>query len=125
VIDTNGVIFWTPAAGQVPSTNLFTTRVTDSNPWATNEQQLSATNSFTVLVAPRPAISSFSVSDGAVTLVWDAVSGRTYRLQYADSLTETNWSHVLPDITATTSTATATLGVGTGSQRFYRVVVLP
>src|SRR5205823_5559206 len=36
VIDTNGIIVWTPAAAQVPSTNVFTTIVTDSNPWAIN-----------------------------------------------------------------------------------------
>ena len=50
VIDTNGVITWTPVAGQVPSTNVITTVVTDYNPWAINAQSLSATNSFTVTV---------------------------------------------------------------------------
>ena len=49
-IDTNGVIAWTPAPTQIPSTNLFVTVVTDSNPWAVNSQNLSATNSFTVIV---------------------------------------------------------------------------
>ena len=37
-------------AAQVPSANIFTTVVTDSNPWAVNAQHLSATNSFTVVV---------------------------------------------------------------------------
>lgn len=50
VIDTNGVISWTPVIAQVPSTNVFTTVVTDSNPWAVNAQHLSATNTFTVVV---------------------------------------------------------------------------
>jgi hypothetical protein len=50
MIDTNGVITWTPMVAQVPSTNLFTTVVTDNNPAAVNSQQLSATNSFTVTV---------------------------------------------------------------------------
>jgi hypothetical protein len=49
-IDINGVITWTPTAGQVPSTNVFTTVVTDFNPWAVNSQSLSATNSFSVTV---------------------------------------------------------------------------
>ncbi|HWX19055.1 MAG TPA: Ig-like domain-containing protein, partial [Candidatus Binatia bacterium] len=49
-IDTNGVITWTPVVAQVPSTNVFTTVVTDYNPWAFNAQHLSATNSFTVVV---------------------------------------------------------------------------
>jgi len=34
VIDVNGIITWTPMAAQAPSTNLFTTVVTDYNPWA-------------------------------------------------------------------------------------------
>ena len=38
------------SAAQIPSTYLFTTVVTDSNPWAVNAQHLSATNSFTVVV---------------------------------------------------------------------------
>jgi len=55
VIDTNGVICWVPSPSQVPSTNIFTTVVTDYNPWAVNAQHLSVTNSFQVIVAPVPA----------------------------------------------------------------------
>jgi hypothetical protein len=50
VIDTRGVITWTPPPDQVPSTNTFTTVVTDYNPAAANAQHLSATNSFIVTV---------------------------------------------------------------------------
>jgi hypothetical protein len=49
-IDTNGVISWTPVTSQVPSTNIITTVVTDTNPAAINAKSLSATNSFTVVV---------------------------------------------------------------------------
>jgi hypothetical protein len=45
VIGTNGVIAWTPTAGQAPSTNLVRTVVTDNG-----TPPLSATNSFTVVV---------------------------------------------------------------------------
>src|SRR5262249_11334198 len=51
-IDANGMINWTPVIAQVPSTNVFTTVVTDFNPWAVNPQHLSATNSFIVVVNP-------------------------------------------------------------------------
>jgi hypothetical protein len=50
VIDTNGVITWTPTMAQVPGTNVFTTVVTDFNPWAVDFQQLTATNMFVVMV---------------------------------------------------------------------------
>ncbi len=49
VIGTNGVIAWTPTAGQVPSTNTFTTKVTDNG-----SPPLSATNTFTVTVLVPP-----------------------------------------------------------------------
>jgi autotransporter-associated beta strand protein len=45
VIDTNGIITWTPTEAQGPSTNIFTTAVTDSG-----TPPLSATNSFMVMV---------------------------------------------------------------------------
>jgi len=47
---TNGVLTWIPTEAQGPSTNTITVRVTDTNPDAVNEKQLSATNSFTVVV---------------------------------------------------------------------------
>jgi hypothetical protein len=43
-IDANGIITWTPAIGQFPSTNVFTTIVTDNS-----VPPVSATNSFTVV----------------------------------------------------------------------------
>jgi hypothetical protein len=49
-ISTNGIITWTPTGSQVPSTNLFTTVVTNSDPFDTVNPQLTATNSFTVTV---------------------------------------------------------------------------
>jgi len=50
VIDTNGVITWTPTEAQGPSTNTFTTVVTDTNMWAVNTQSFTVTNTFTVVV---------------------------------------------------------------------------
>src|SRR5581483_6750057 len=49
VIDANGIIVWTPVVAQLPSTNVFTTVVSNFDPYAVNTQHLSATNSFTVV----------------------------------------------------------------------------
>ena len=54
VINASGVITWTPGAAEFPSTNIFTTVVTDTNALAVNTQMLSATNSFTVTVLASP-----------------------------------------------------------------------
>src|SRR5208282_3702671 len=50
VIDTNGIITWTPSEAQGPGVYLLTTVVTDTNAYALTNQSLSATNSFTVTV---------------------------------------------------------------------------
>jgi hypothetical protein len=49
-ISTDGIITWTPTEAQGPSTNIFTTVVTDTNLAAVNPQNLTATNTFTVFV---------------------------------------------------------------------------
>jgi hypothetical protein len=49
-IDTNGVISWTPVPAQIGTNYLFTTVVTDTNPWAVNQQSFSVTNFFNVYV---------------------------------------------------------------------------
>jgi large repetitive protein len=62
-IDANGVITWTPVVAQVPSTNTFTTVVTNFNPYALVNQRLTATNSFVVTVAAvhnGPSLSALS-----------------------------------------------------------------
>jgi hypothetical protein len=55
VIDTNGVITWVPTLADIGTNYLFTTIVTDTNPWAINATSLSATNSFYVYV-PAPLV---------------------------------------------------------------------
>ena len=45
-----GVIDWTPDEFQGPGDYTVSIRVTDFNPWAVNQQSLSATNSFTIHV---------------------------------------------------------------------------
>ena len=127
-IDTNGVIRWTPSVGQVPGVYPFTTVVTNSNPYDLVNPQLTATNSFTVTVqtvnAPQPVIQSIGVTNGIVTVVWTAQATHVYRLQFNGTLDPTNWSAVVPDVTATGSTATNTDNVGASTQRFYRILVV-
>ncbi len=125
-ISSSGLITWSPSPSQIPSTNVFTTVVTDYNPWAVVNQHLSATNSFTVEVVNSgtiPVILSITLSNSVANVTWTAVSGRSYRLQARD-LSSTNWVDVPPDVTANSSTASATDSV-TGSPRFYRVLLLP
>jgi hypothetical protein len=128
VIDTNGIITWTPTAQQAPSVVTFTTIVTDTNQFALFNNQLSDTNSFTVTVQAAttpPTILSISVANGSALITWTSVAKQTYRLQYKDDVLATNWQSVVPDITATGSTTTATNATGGASQQYYRVLMLP
>jgi uncharacterized repeat protein (TIGR03803 family) len=81
VIDTNGIVIWTPTALQSGSTNLITTVVTNRNPFDTVNPQLAATNTFTVVVSPAvpPTITSqptnATVLVGVTTNFGVAVSG--------------------------------------------------
>jgi hypothetical protein len=125
LIDSNGVITWTPVSAQVGTTNLFITVVTDDG-----LPPLSATNSFEVIVNPAPVIpppviQSITISNGIAVVTWGSVSSGIYRLQYIEDLGGTNWTDVLPDVQATGSTATATNATGNSTQQFYRIMVVP
>ena len=50
VISSNGIITWMPGQNQSPGTNTIVTVVTNSDPLDTVNPQLTATNSFTVVV---------------------------------------------------------------------------
>jgi hypothetical protein len=129
-IDANGIFTWTPSQNQSPSTNTITTVVTNFNPYDLVNPQLSATNSFAVIVnasavVPPPVIQSISVSHGIVTITWSAVAGHSYMLERKDDLDGTGWNKVPPAAPAAGTTATATDVVGGALQRFYRVVLQP
>jgi hypothetical protein len=122
-INTNGVITWTPTWAQRSTTNTIRTVVTDNR-----EPPLSATNSFTVLVETNPPtvkIRSINVTNGIAIATWDSMANQTYRLQYQDTLCETNWQDVTPDAIATGLTTNGTNFVGDTVQRFYRVMWVP
>jgi hypothetical protein len=127
-VNPNGIIIWTPNTGQGPSTNTITTVVINSDAFDLVNPQLTATNSFTVIVtggSPLPVIQSISLTNGIVTIKWSAVSGQSYTLQYKTNLTDSVWSNVVPDFTASGSIAIGTNGVNNSTQRFYRVMLLP
>ena len=119
-IDTNGVITWTPTVAQSPSTNTITTIVTDSG-----TPPLSATNSFTVIVAGPVTLQAISVSGSNAVVTWSSLASHNYRLQYKNSFSDTNWTDVVPDVQAAGFTVSVTNVAGAGPQRFYRVRLLP
>lgn len=66
-------------------------------------------------------LQSITRTDGTVTLIWEAVAGKTYRAEFKDALTDTPWTPLGQDLTATGPTATTTDPASPNPQRFYRV----
>lgn len=66
-----------------------------------------------------------SVVGGATSILWDAIPGRTYQVQYKSQFADSSWLNL-----AGTVLASATTGVlqdpdpATGDHRFYRVVLV-
>jgi hypothetical protein len=126
-INTNGVITWTPTQNQSPSTNTVTTVVTNNNPNDSLNPQLTATNSFIVIVsapASAPRILSIAAVNQTAVLTWSSQAGQTYWLQYKDSLIGTNWQNALTNITAEGTTTTVTNLGDSSPSRFYRVLLM-
>ena len=80
VIDTNGVITWTPGQTQSPATNVITTVVTNFNPYDLINPSLTSTNSFKVIVkevnlAPTlPTIAQATVKELTLLTVTNAAT---------------------------------------------------
>ena len=60
-----------------------------------------------------------------MTLQWNAVPGRSYRVEYKTDLNDPAWTPLGPNLQAAGDTATLADPVGTNAQRLYRIVPLP
>jgi Tol biopolymer transport system component len=71
------------------------------------------------------ALSSPGQANG-VTVLWNAVSGRTYRVEFKDAIEAPDWTTLPGDVIATSSTgAKFDTGTQPAEKRFYRVIALP
>jgi hypothetical protein len=68
------------------------------------------------------AITLSPPSRGPVQVLWSAVAGRKYRVEFKESVSEGNWTALPGDVTATDATALKEdTTIGTAKQRFYRI----
>ncbi len=92
--------------------------LTDDGAPAANDAQ---TFNVTVVATPR-LLSIAETPPGFFTLEWRVYPGRTYRFQFKDSLSETNWTTLGADFTADSLNAEVMDDAGTNRVRFYRVL---
>jgi len=72
-------------------------------------------------VAPTPVFGG-----GGVTVEWQSVPGRNYRLQFKETLNDSDWTNVPGDVTAGGAVSSKSDPTATGqTQRFYRVLLIP
>jgi len=88
---------------------------------ASDGQTNSSSATVSITVTNLIQIVSVGLSNDVVTVRWTSIVGKTYRLQYKESLGDTNWRDVAPDVSASGATALGTNGVEAASRRFYRV----
>ena len=118
-----GVLKWTPATNQCPSTNVVGVIVKD-----TGVPSLSATQFFTVTVSltnttvvPPPFITAIRRTNTTATVTWSAQIGASYQLLFKSAFTQANWTPVAGSITATATNASKADNFGSAPQRFYRI----
>ena len=110
------VCTWTPAANQVPSTNSFVITVTDNG-----VPQQSASQGFTIIVLPPPLAGINNDGGGNVSISFDTIVGRSYRVEYKNNLDAATWLPLTPNVVATDVTLTIHDTIGALPHRFYRI----
>lgn len=112
----SGILSWTPAA---LGTNPVAVTVTDNG-----SPNLSASQTFNIVVVPRPQLGGFTFANGQIQFSWTTVAGQVYQLFYSDDLARGVWSPLSGSITGTGAPVTLTNTV-TLNPRFYRLSILP
>jgi len=65
-------------------------------------------------------LTEISLNGAVVTISWNSVPGRVYRLEYKDDLDAPSWTP-LADVPASGTTASTTDALAPGGHRFYRI----
>ncbi len=120
---TNGLFRWKPAQAQALNSYAITVRVSDDG-----KPNRSATRSFTITVGQHPLapqIGAVSVNANGATIGWKAILGRTYRVQFKNSLSDPDWTDLQGDLVADSALVSITdATAGASRERYYRVLLI-
>jgi hypothetical protein len=119
-ISTNGIITWTNAAPAGLAAR-FTTLVTDNG-----APPASATNTFTIFVAPLPSITNVTFTATNVSLIWSAPTNDQFNVRWATNLAPPiGWSTFPGIITSTNGLFSFTDTNLPLVMKFYQLILLP
>jgi len=74
---------------------------------------------------PAPIVSTASTAEGNLTLNWTTYPGLTYRVEYSEQISPTDWQPLGAAQTADGTPLTVSDALNASTQRFYRVVIVP
>jgi len=113
-----GLFTWNTSFSLVPSTNQVTVRVADNG-----TPSMADTETFTLIGLPPPPV--VGISGGQVTIGFQTIPGKTYRVDYKDDLGAALWQRLNnQDYVAAGSSLVVQDNIGGNPQRFYRIVQL-
>ena len=119
----NGVFIWKPTQAQALNSYTITVRATDDG-----KPNQSSTRWFTVTVGQHPLaprIGNVSVAAGGITINWIAIVGKTYRVQFKNSLSDADWNNLNSDLTADRDSMSIVDTTTDGHhERYYRVLMI-
>jgi hypothetical protein len=115
-----GAFGWTNLQFVVPATTTSTTLEFDFN----NVPGAFGLDDVAVEPVPAPVFQSVALTGGTVKLTWSSVSGLSYQVQSASSLSNPTWTNVVT-VTAAGNLASTSEPVGSALKQFYRVILLP
>jgi subtilisin-like proprotein convertase family protein len=120
MLDSNGVLTWSPAASLVGTTNICGVSVTDAGAPA-----MTAESEIQVVVVGLPVITSLQVTHGVADLGWSSVPNGTYRVECTDDPGSGLWREVGEPVMASGFTAGEVHSVTNSTQQFFRIRVEP
>lgn len=113
----SGLLTWTPLS---PTTNTFNIIVTDNG-----TPPMSATQGFSVVVLPRPALQILGVAGGGLSLHWESAPDQWYQAEFKEKLTDPSWLPASEIMAGTGEMMSVTNAVEAAGQRFFRLRILP
>ncbi|MDB6055526.1 MAG: CotH protein [Verrucomicrobiales bacterium] len=121
-ISNNGLFTWTVPQNTLYGTYTVTVRVTDNGSPAASD-----TRSF-LLQVPSPntfGSVAYDLPSSTMQLLWPTEFGKSYRLQYTDTLSNPLWFPVGTDVPGNGDYLQLFDQTGAAKERYYRMILLP